>query len=104
MKQVFLFLKQSNGEYRIVINPAYLEYYRRLHLPSPDELNYQLKLNEATWRVIKKLLSRLSDSEKCDLLKRQWDLNAVSVLEQMPIPESLKKHFLKELENRDIII
>lgn len=104
MKQVFLFLKQSNGEYMIKINPAYLFYWRSIHFPTPLELDLQLKLNVATWNVIKEKLKRLSYEEKCDLLKRQWDLNAVSVLEQMPIPESLKKHFLKELENRDIII
>jgi hypothetical protein len=101
-KQIFLFLKQSNGEWRITINPEYLLSYRKTQGITPEEQRIIEHLDFATWGRVKNLLARMKDGEKKSLLLREWQKHPVSCLYKEGIPEALEKEFLSALKNPKI--
>lgn len=102
-KQIFLFMEQSNKEWRLTINPDYLNYYRSTQGITPDESKLMEQINRITWGRIKVLLSKMTDSEKKALLKREWEKHPVSNIKSEAIPENLEKTFLKALKDPNII-
>lgn len=102
-KIIFLFLEQSNKEWRMTINPDYLNFFRATQGISPIESKLMYELNRETWGRIKGLLANMSDADKKALLKREWEKHPISNIKSEGIPENLEKTFLKALKNPEII-
>jgi len=92
---LFFFLKQSNGDFQIKVNPEYLRDYRfKNNIRTGEEVEAMKRLDEATWRALKTKLRTMTDKEKRSLLKREWGR---SYMGDQEILESLDKHYMKEV-------
>lgn len=112
---LFIFVKQTNGEYIITINPEYLANWRSTHLAAPISnadtdiekraktslIELEQKRFEIIWTALKSKLRKLSHQDKLELLKREWDK---SYLFEEEIPAKVEKHFMTELSDKKIIL
>lgn len=98
---LFFFLKQSNGEYDIKVNPEYLKDYRFLKGMTQPEMEAMLKLDEVTWSRLLAQLKTLNLEDKKALLKREW---SKSWLAEHDMPSAVEKRFLDVLTNSRTIL
>jgi len=112
---LFVFTKQSNGDYTVYVNPSYLTEWRSTHLgtaPSSidtkEEIEAKTKLArlerlsyELVYKALKSRLRKLSTENKLALLKREWE---GCWLGQVAIPSQVEKDFMNEFSDKKIIL
>ena len=112
---LFVFTKQSNGDYVVYVNPFYLTEWRSTHLgafPSSidtkEEIEAKTKLAklerlsfELVYKALKSRLRKLSTEDKLALLKREWE---GCWLGQVDIPSQVEKDFMNEFSDKKIIL
>uniref|UniRef100_A0A6H1ZKU0 Uncharacterized protein n=1 Tax=viral metagenome TaxID=1070528 RepID=A0A6H1ZKU0_9ZZZZ len=108
---IFIFTKQSNGDILAYANPSYLMNWRRTFLgtlPSRKDTKIEnevkVKLAELEqisydliWKALKSRLRTMTDKEKMDLLKKEWQ---ASHLGNGNVPAQVEKNFMKEFSGK----
>ncbi len=96
--QIFFFTKQTNGDLKAVVNPAYLNYYRFTQGLGKEEM---MRLDIATWERIRAKLVTMSDKDKRALIRREWTKD---IHQTEDMPAYVENDFLKKLEGKKSIV